>query len=418
MPELPTDLSTTRRDLDWLGAGCSKVSERLWQDAFDDRQPRFGRQREQLTDDPCCQQAVRLVEDLALKNILGNQERAQFLTDLADFRNRAIREGLSKQEVAKTCQQIARLLEPQTEFKVEPERCLQLAQQVMHQAADPMSISQGFHSTCNVTAVESRLYRKCPSHAVRLVADVALTGKYADYFTRQIELDDDSLEPDLEARRHPPADGQRSFASQLFQVTAINTYWQRRSEDEKPAPDSTVVYKQLPDFPKLDEKGEMDTGERLINTANDQEVMMGPASKREPVRAPWIETWGLQEVYNRVSGQTECDFVLANYAALPDGPSSADKPGRIPFRSSAELARKLAILQEEGKLPVIIKVNVGNEPLKSDGSGKPFGWHLVTVRSYIPETGRVLMDNQWTRSSHHSITIDELYRCSLAPKQN
>lgn len=418
MPELPTDLPTTRRDLDWFGSGCSKVSERLWQDSFEQKKPRLGRQKELLTDDSKCEQTVRLVKDLALENISENKERIQFLTDLANFQNRAIKEGLSKEEIAKTCEQIARLLEPSAESKVEASRCLQLAQQVMHQAADPMSISQGFHSTCNVTSVESRLYRKCPSHAVRLVADVALTGKYADYFTRQIELDAGSLEPDLEARRHPPEDGQRSFASQLFQVTAVNIYWQRRSEDEKPAPDSTIAYKQLPDYPKLDGKGEMDTGERLINTATGQEVMSGLPSKQEPVRAPWIETWGLQEVYNRISGQTECDFVLANHAALPDGPSPADKPGRVPFRSAEQLAQKLAILQEEGKLPVIIKVNIGNEPLKSDGSGKPFGWHLVTVRSYIPETGRVLIDNQWTRSSHHSITIEELYRCSLAPKQD
>jgi len=371
---------------------------------------------------PQCGQSVLLNERLkdkglelawvVLAKISEASEQERFLDDIKRLEKRAARGDLEPEEVSRTFTEIARLMDDDTYAVLEMPDRIRLAEQVLHQSADPTSISQGKHGTCSVSAVEARIYRRCPSAAARLVADVALNGLYRDRFGRAVRLDAESLKPDMEAQDSPPQDGERSFASQLFQVTAVNLYWQRRNQDESPGAKSIITYKQLPDFPRLQDDGTYDSGERLIDSTTGAEVLTGGDSG-QPVRCPWIETWGLQEVYDRVSGQTDSDFVLANYAAVPDGISPADKPGRITFRSEEELGTSLAGLQKAGEMPIVIKVFTGNEPLKTDSGTMPPQWHYVTIRSYDPVSKTAMLDNQRGRASHHTISLRDLYRCTL-----
>src|SRR4029453_5304689 len=86
----------------------------------------------------------------------------------------------AQKEITETYERIRKLMEtpdgPNVPIK-QAERIL-LAEQIMHQAADPTDVSQGFHNTCNVATIESRAYAGSPSEAARLVTDIATTGKY------------------------------------------------------------------------------------------------------------------------------------------------------------------------------------------------------------------------------------------------
>ncbi len=334
-----------------------------------------------------------------LESKLPEKDRQRFENDMARFEQRAARQGLSPSEVQKTYQQIERLLEAR-EGKVSAERRVQLAEQVMHQLGDPMSISQGMHDTCNVTTVETRTYRNSPAAAAKLVTDVALTGQYTTPMGNKVVLDNNSLIPDTEARNNPPGDGKRSFASQLFQVTAVNLYYSNRDENGNPTNNSDVHYTQNPNYPKGGK-----TGERLYHTKTNKDVT---DENNKPVDSPWITTWGLQDICNRIAGKTESGLVLANTEY-----ERANKPGYTNFSSERELGDRLSKLQKNGQLPVILEVDTRNPPF-NDPNG---GCHVVTIRAYSPETGRVLVDNQWSRNSHRTYSLHEVYQATRQPGQ-
>src|SRR5262249_8778136 len=106
---------------------------------------------------------------------------------------------------------------------------LVLAEQVLHDAANPHSIDQGQQMTCNVTSLENRAYTRNPSEAARVVVDMATKGKYVTNGTPPLEVvvEQASLKPHGESRVNPPADGARSYSGQIFQVTAVNMHYQK-----------------------------------------------------------------------------------------------------------------------------------------------------------------------------------------------
>src|SRR4029453_8409880 len=57
-------------------------------------------------------------------------------------------------------------------------------------------------------------------------------------------------------------------------------------------------------------------------------------------------------------------------------------------------------------LPIIVEVNTQNEPFYTDsGAGAAGGsgsWHLLLVREFDPDTGKVQIDNQWGEAVDHN----------------
>ncbi len=136
---------------------------------------------------------------------------------------------ISDRELAKVYQDINRLLEATDGAKLSQHQRTILAQQILFQAAHPDEISQGYHNTCNVTTLENIMYSRQPSLVSKVVVDAALTGQFKTADDTVVKLSAQNLRPDAEASNNPPFDGERSFASQIFQETAVNVYWQRQS---------------------------------------------------------------------------------------------------------------------------------------------------------------------------------------------
>ncbi len=323
------------------------------------------------------------MHDLAEAKIKDPAERAKFEADMARFEARARERGLSPEEVSKTYGEIGKLMEATT-GAVPENRRIQLAQQVMSQAADPRIIDQGDKNTCNVTAVEAMIYTTDPSKAANLVTQVALTGKYTDPEGHTVTIDKKSLQPDAQAKNHPPIDGERSFATQLFNVTAVNLAYQREGIKRQ-------YQQERPDRSDPD-----DAGERLYDT-----------SKRPPkeiAREPDLDDDQIVEAYRGITGRST-DTVMIDAANYVTGPGNkVDKVG-----TEADLNTKLAELKAQGKLPVIIGVNSAVEPFYSDSGGGAAGGsgggHVVTVTDYNPgPPPTVAVDNQWGSNSDHRAT--------------
>lgn len=357
------------------------------------------------------------LNDLAESRITNPQELAQFRANMAEFEARAHRQGMPPEEVAKTYEQMSRLLESRGDQPVSQKDRVMLAEQVMDQAAHPTSIDQGQHNTCNVTTVESRLYTRNPSEAARLVTDMATTGQFT---TRDgqttVTMPPGSFSRDSEAQGHPPGYGDRSYASQIFQVTAINLHHQTTPYSYTDAagvqhnvPAGGMRYEQIPN------PTPPDTGERLYDTTTNPRTLV----KNEPD----ITDDGIVRVNNRLTGDTgngvmidHSEYVYGNASGVTTVSSEKDLNDRI--REAAEA--------KPPKLPLIIGVHTGNEPFLHDSGGGAAGGsgggHVITVTGY--EAGppaRVHVDNQWGEGvdyqGNRSMSVHDLY-LTMRPPDN
>lgn len=346
------------------------------------------------------------LHELAEKKIPDYVDRSKFEADMVRFEERARQRGLSNQEILETYKQIGRLFEaphPAAGDKTRhapPERWSQLAQEVLSQAASPRTISQGHFNTCNVTAVETLIYTNSPSKAAKLVADVALTGSYTAHrengtATTSVTLDKQSLLPHDESKT--PYDGNRTFATQIFNVTAVNLVYKEEG--------SGIVYKQEPPI----RKDPKDNGERLYDKAG---------TKIDT--SPGLEDSQIVRAHQLISGKEGRCVMLDHKDWVCGDASRVDT-----IKDERDLNQKLDALKKSGGLPVIVGIHTALEPFFTDSGGQTApgsaGPHVVTITDYrAGPPAMVEIDNQWTDSADHrgtTVAVTDLYLSMRPPDQ-
>lgn len=342
------------------------------------------------------------VLDRAKEKINNEQELSKFQVDAARFEKRAARDNIAPQEVVKMYQQIDRLLSEAGD-QLTATRRMRVAEQVMAQAARPTTIDQGDYNSCGITTIEVRTYSLYPSEAAKLVADVALTGKYQGKEGTTVRI---NTAPIGESLKHPPADGERSHASQLFQVAAVNLHYEK--ENKKASPRTHLRYEQH----RPNTYGSESSGEGVFDYAD---VVAGKSKvPRFVVNQPDLMDYKLAQISNAITGRNEKGFVLKHQG------EGEDRDGLVAsFDSSQEMRKKLADLHSDNLLPASLRVDAENDPFYTDSNfgraGGSGGWHQVTVLRYLPETSEVFVevDNTWGTKSDHErfkrLTVDQLY---------
>lgn len=323
----------------------------------------------------------------------------QFKENMRLFEERAERDKLSPTEIAKTYKEIDRLLEAKGDKPLKPEQRKDLAEQIIRQAADPTTIDQGGHNTCNMATVETRMYTRNPSDAARLVTDVALTSQYVATDGRRVRVNPGAHD---EARNPTTIDGERSHASEIFQVTGVNLHIDQ--ENRKTNPRGQLRYEQHPTQP-----GSGDTGERIIDYGSK------PPKVIDDHPQIYDENLGnLRDVYSAITGKKENGIVIAHDAPIVD---KSDAVTRV--SSEQGLNDALAQAKKDGKMPLIVWVDTSMEPFWTDsGAGKAGGsggGHVVTITDYNPgPPARVTLDNQWGKDADHDatkpISVHDLYQ--------
>lgn len=297
-------------------------------------------------------------------------------------------------EIARTYREVSRILETRGEQPFKAADRLAIAQQVIQQAADATSIDQGKHATCNVATLECRIYSLNPSEAARLVADVVVHGEYHTHSGKLVQPAANSLKPDWEAKNNPPRDGDRSYASQIFQVTAVNIYHVNETGGQ-------IRYEQR--TPDANIPG--DSGERLIDTYQGPDAAL-VNEQGKIIQAPRVPLDALPRISAEIIGKFERDLLL-----VPANRS--ENPSWTRIESAQHLERILKELSSNRTLPVVLPVWNNNEPLLKDcGGGAPRGdqgQHVITIVGFDDTTGKWKIDNQFGRKSDRSFTIDELY---------
>ncbi|MBX9567828.1 MAG: hypothetical protein K2X77_02995 [Candidatus Obscuribacterales bacterium] len=341
------------------------------------------------------------LNDTMESKITDPAERARFQANMEAFEQRARDRNMPPEEVARTYSQIETLLNHEGNRPTTEAQRRVLAAQVMDQAAHPTTVDQGDHSTCNVTTVESRLYTRNPSEAARLVTEVSTTGRFTARDGTVVRVPPDSIRPDHQAVHHPPPEGERSHASQIFQVTTLNMYYQTepytytdnrgRQHVVPPGGMSYEQHRPRPGHPD-------DSGERLIDTTRRPPRTIG--------RSPDITDDGIVRVNNRLTGESTNDVVISHA-----GDCYGDPTRVTTVQNEEQLNERIAQASRDGKLPIIVRVETDNQPwLRDSGNGSAGGSggaHVVTITDYQPgPPARVQVDNQWGESTDYQGTRD------------
>lgn len=330
---------------------------------------------------------------------------------MAVFEASAQGRGLSQEEILKTYREVGKLLEAKDnpEVPITAEQRRALATQVLQHAADPTSIDQGQHNTCNVATLEMRNYWRNPSEAARIVADVATTGRYVSRNGTTVVVDDQSLVPRNGAESLRKTDGVRDFAGQIFQVAAVNLYYQKenpnvRYEQRAPQPGRTPP----------------DSGERLMDYSTNPPTEVGRpnllfrtlGAEDAGTRQPDLTTDRLRLIGNEISGEKSGDWLL-DYGNV---------------RSPRELQERLEAAKRDGNMPLVVMVHTGNQPFFADSgngaAGGSGGWHVVNITDYTPgNPPKVAIDNQWGSdrdrlSAPKQISSDMLYFSMSDPRNS
>lgn len=355
----------------------------------------------------------RRLEEVAEKAITDPERRKAYLANLDRFEKAAKSRGLSEKEISEFHRQSSLLLAAKDDAPVKLQDRVKLAEQALKQAIDPTCIKQGFFKTCNVSTVEVNMYTREPSKVLKAVTEAALTGKFTTVDGKTVPLPPGTFTPRA---------GERTFASQIFQNVAINTYWNEATvgPDRKPYAPGTIKYKH-DGAPAKDS----DTGQRLVTTdPTGKEIELG--------RSPHLGSHAYPEIYRRIAGKHP--DTLSMIAA---GKEEPDAKGVVKVDSPEKMHEKLAELSRKpGGFPIILRVHTSNEPFWTDsgagaagGAGTkldeakkaktvPGGWHVVTITGYDARTRTAKVDNTWSESTDHlgrpggkpGIALDELYK--------
>lgn len=319
--------------------------------------------------------------DVIFKELRSRNEFAAittFTSHMSDFEARAIRQGISEREVIETYKEIQRILQSPEAAKL----CstVKLAREVLRNASEPTSIDQGQHPTCNVTSYECRLYARSPLLAARLVADVATGAGFQCEDGTLIKPK--SIQPDDEARKDVVPNHQRNYASQLFQLTAINIYWNRQAS----LPEGTRPGRGNIHYCQDVEKGP--AREYLLDCSKEppQRVVL-KIGKND---SPHIGLTEISAIDQQITRQKPQDLGIIRQSSSP-------AEGIIAIESHEQFQATLTRLKQENKFPVLLHVDANLKPFGSqdESTKNTHAPHLVSITDFDPQTGLVSVDNQW-----------------------
>ena len=346
------------------------------------------------------------LEDVARKKLSIPQMKS-FEQDIVAFEKRAAGDHLSPEKVTGFYDHTARLLKEKA-LHYSPTQKTNMALELVHHAANPESVTQGFAQTCNVSSVEYRMLSKDPQAVAKMTADVAANGTFTTAEGNRLLDNWHSIKPDAN-------DSGRDMLDKLVQSTLVNCHWERFKRFDE---DSTYF--------RFEHSKDL-MGDRIFQyDANGAREPMRDEKTGLPVNDPQLSSAQLREIYNQAAGTNDAAFAIAN--ANPKRQTD-----RTPFTSDDDCtyvnsahALHETLLQgsREGRFPMELQVHTANNPflkqtLKNDPTAPlddaHFNWHAISIKSYNAQTHTVKIHNSWGKENDVNINLDELYRATMRP---
>jgi hypothetical protein len=335
--------------------------------------------------EPTLDQARARLDDVVARHFANDPTGlADFKKDMAGLEQRMARWPNGSAETQRTYTELADLMDKPSQVVPQKTR-EQLATQVIHTAAHPETVNQGWSSDCAAATLESRMYTRTPSQAARVVTETALTGSYSTYDGKTITLDRDSITHQQTGIIAPEQAKlgfeERNLSDQIFQCTLRNMYLSDLNQQ--------TGYKMRYSLGTPD--ADHPYGERVIDYQNPKHPLdvssmyMGLPENSDV----------LEHSYRRMSGTTDSGFLSDAGTAV-----NAD-----------EFKQHLQDQLKTGKFPLMAAINSNQEPFKSqmgtpDGQG---GLHAITITNYDPRTGTVEYRNPYMGDKPQTMNVDKLF---------
>lgn len=353
-------------------------------------------------------------------------QKERFRNLMNRFEERCSVNGIPEEEVNQTYKQLSRLLSAESHRVTGEDACTKLAEQILYICANPEVTCQGDNNTCALSAIEKRMYTLKPSAAARLVTDIAITGEYhfdskynesnhsnhekltiyASEISGLLDADFESkclhTDFDQERNRDLQRNGQRSRASQIFQLAAVNIAY---AEHNSNSPGEQIVYQR--------KGGHQDEDELIARDLTG----IGRRNEKVIAREPNLGEYDLVKLYNQIADTSDTSFVLVGPPEPPKPgqgkPSAPPDPGTPDtftlIQSDSELLENLRMLDAKKQLPAIVTIDGGHPFIsynKSDGA------HSINVTGVGPDQGSqtsLTISNHWFKPKSKTTTASILF---------
>lgn len=334
--------------------------------------------------EPTVDQARARLDEVAARHFANDPTAlANFQKDRTTLEQRMARFPNGSLELERTYTELADLMDKPSQVVPQATR-EKLACEVMHTAAHPETVNQGWSSDCAAAVLETRMYTRTPSQAARVVTENALNGQYDTYDGKRVALSSDTLNVaqtgmiPQQFRNH--GFEERNLSDQIFQCTLRNMYLKGINEEtgstlhyELAAPDATHPY-----------------AERVMDYSTKPPKDVSDSNGGLPANSEVLE-----HAYQQMSGTHDSGFIV-------DASSGVN---------SAEFRQKLQEAYREGRFPLLAVVNSNSEPWKTqmgvpDNEGT---LHAVTINNYDPRTGMVDVRNPYFGDKKQSISANDLF---------
>jgi hypothetical protein len=343
---------------------------------------------------------------------------------------------LSEKEIANTYYQLDRLITNDNSVLPHGER-LALAEQFMYKAANPHTIGQGVYNTCNVTAeIEHRFIVLHPSDALRVVSDVATSGRFITDTGSVIDMSamNNVMHPlagTVHNQFNPSEYSGRDMFDQLFQSTVVEAHWQTQSGDgvkrsstvwdlrngEAFQPgDLRYEYTSAPDQGNSGEViNDYSTNPPTRKLVHRPSTMVDPLTGKlqsvlemKPAVSPELTGQQMLSVGKAILGHEEPPHMLSR-----DG----NDPYAVQVHSVEEMVEKLKEMQQNGGTPTTVFVDTRDKLIsgRAEDGGRG-GAHVINVQSIELRGDQYFVEftNQWSAESDHlgerAVPAEELYR--------
>jgi hypothetical protein len=359
----------------------------------------------------------------------GNADQIKYAGEWQkDIEQRVAKGDLSRDEAARTYEQVNKLLTNKSNSLSDKQRVNVAAEILMHTGHG--RVDQGLHGTCNVTVLENIAFSQHPSVAARMIASTALTGSFVGSDGGKVTVPAGSLAPGWEEDKFPPEDLLRSHASQIFQVAALNDVGRSDNKDPKEFVQKKegigTVFRTIGEAILPWSEYWMSNGTNVWKHADGSETNFEGLSARE-IKEESRRLFG--DKYEVIAYQSPYEKWSHPFSGDAHDYDQTDK-----VNSEANLRQELAKLNSAGRLPVVVAVNGDNKHIArdSDVADNIFSLvrdvvrpikslheeidmklgvanHVVTVTKYDPSVDRVYVSNSWGEHNDGWISVDDLW---------
>lgn len=353
-----------------------------------------------------------VVPDARLKSIAGHkdltsEQKARMFDNVVKFSQ----EDYPQAEKDKFFASVDKLLEDNPKAKFNSKDRADLADQVLWHVVYEGRNDQGAHPSCSVTHLRGLLLYDEPSKMADLITQVATTGEFKAHDGTIIKPPIDSLKrlSGSEEASFPPTDGQRSWASKIWDVTSYNVHYQRQSKDRFTGQELKEGEKIV--FEHHETKGS-DSGFRMVklDDKGNRWELYKEYQNRDIEKHEQIGMFMSQclDIYHQITGKKLEGRSFAHQSRYVHGDDLFKKLGGTKVSSLSEFEDALRKIDQEDSWPVYLSLqtaeihqNYKQQELLNKGQSYDHvaatggGYHILLLNDLDTDTNTVGVDNSW-----------------------